>query len=195
MSAVTRVVRRAVELARSQAWLREPAGRAVDAVVAASRVPPPGLRPGSWSRSLGARADDLPVVLVDVTGVDAGRLAHLVEHLPQVSAACRRARFVLVLDGAHLALGRRSGVVVEHLLDERAWSRRHPVDGWPAHRERRLAQLRSTYRPVQVVALPSGDPTDLQAQLATAVAGWRAPGPMRRAWARIERVLDPPPAG
>lgn len=183
---------RLLELARGQAWLREPAGRVVDAVVAASRVPPPGLRPGSWSRSLGARADDLPVVVVDVTGVDPGPLAHLVEHLPQVSAARGRVRFVLVLDGPHLALGRRSGVVVEHLLDEAAWSRRHPPEQWPAHRERRFAQLRSTYQPVRVVTLPDGDPAELErALVGVAPTGGR----LRRAWARVERVLDPPPAG
>lgn len=193
MSAVTRLV----ELARGQAWLREPAGRAVDAVVGASRVPPPGLRPGSWSRSLGARADDLPVVVVDLTGVDAGRLAHLVDHLPQVSAASGRARFVLVLDGPHLALGRRSGVVVEHLIDQQSWSRRHPRELWAAHRERRLAQLRSTYRPVRVVVLASGDPAELAARLAAVPvpAGRGAAGPLWRAWARVERLLDPPPVG
>ncbi|HEX8497320.1 MAG TPA: hypothetical protein VF661_09015 [Actinomycetales bacterium] len=195
MSAARRLVGHLVSAARSQDRLREPAGRAVDAVVAASRVPPPGLKPGSWARGLGARADDTPVVVVDCTGVDTGRLNHLVEQLPAVSAATGLVRFVLLVDGPQLAVGRRSGVVVEHLVDQVAWARRHDPASWPAHRALRLAQLRGTYRPHQVVELPTGDAGELHAAIRPRP---RRPWPVtvtRRVLARLERLLDPPPVG
>lgn len=191
MRALTPLVRAAVEAARRRPWLRERAGRAVDAVVRVSSVPPPALRPGAWAQGRGAAADDSPVVVVDCTGVGHDPLQALVDRLPEVSAAAGGARFVLVVDGPRLAVGRRAGVVVEHLLDPDAWARRHDPAGWAAYRDERFAQMRSTYRPLQVVTLPSADADELARVLV------RAPAPRlwRRAWSRAERVLDPPPRG
>lgn len=191
MNSGGRLVGTLTDLARRQPWLRERAGRAVDAVVAASRVPPPGLRPGAWARHLDRRADDLPVVLVDCSGLGAETLAELVESLPTVSSAAGGVRFVLVVDGANLATGRRVGVVVEHLVDAATWGRRHPEASWPAYRERRFEQMRNTYRPQQVVVLPSGDAD----QLRQAIGASRPAPTWRRLLARAERALDPPPRG
>ena len=163
---MSRLVHAGIEAARRLPWLRERAGRAVDAVVRASSVPPPALRPGAWSLGLGVAADDLPVVVVDVTGLATEPVQALVDRLPEVGAGVR---FVLVVDGPQLAVGRRAGVVVEHLIDQGA----------------------CTYRPHRVLALPSGDPDELGR------ARVRAPAPTawRRAWSRAERLLDPPPRG
>lgn len=175
--------------ARRRPWLREQAGRAVDAVVAASAVPPPALRPGTWARHLGRATDDLPVIVVDCTGLDAGRLARLVDALPQVSQQSGGVRFVLVVAGAHLAAGRREGLVVEHVVDAAAWVRRHDLAEWPGYRRMRFEQIRRAYRPHQIVSSEAGDPQLLQ-QVITghgALAGWQ------RLASRVERVLDPPP--
>ena len=179
---------RLVELVRRQPWLRERAGRAVDAVVAASSVPPPGLQPGAWARHLAKASDDTPIVVVDCTGVAAEQLAELVDHLPQVSSAAAGSRFVLVVDGPLLAVGRRAGVVVEQLVDATAWARRHDPAGWPAYREQRFEQLRRAYRPHQVVRLASGEARELQQAITPRPPPTRA----RRALARAERRLDPP---
>ncbi|MEO7745150.1 MAG: hypothetical protein ABIV05_02855 [Actinomycetota bacterium] len=185
---MSRLVQAGIKAARRLPWLREQAGRAVDAVVRASSVPPPALRPGAWSHGLGTAADDLPVVVVDVTGLATEPVQALVDRLPEVAPGVR---FVLVVDGPQLAVGRRAGVVVEHLIDPRAWARRHDPAGWPAYRSERFDQMRSTYRPHQVVALASGDADELGRALvaAPAQAAWR------RAWSRAERLLDPPPRG
>lgn len=184
MSAASRVI----ELARRQPWLRERAGRAIDAVVAASSASPPGLLPGRWAGDLGRAGDRLPIVVVDCTGVDAARLAELVDHLEQVSAAVGGARFVLVLDGPRLAAGGRGGVVVEQVVDPTAWARRHDPAGWPTYRRRRFDQLHRTYRPHQVVPLASGEWAELQQAITP-----RAPEAKVRRWlARGERLLDPP---
>lgn len=183
-----RLVQVGIEAARRQPWLRERAGRAVDAVVRASSVPPPALRPGAWSVDLGAAADDLPVVVVDVTGLGSAAVQALVDRLPSVGAGVR---FVLVVDGPQLAVGRRAGVVVEHLVDEVAWARRHDPAGWSTYRTERFEQMRRTYRPHQVLRLASGDADELGRSL----AGAPAPRPWHRAWSRAERLLDPPPRG
>lgn len=175
--------------ARRRPWLRERAGRAVDAGVAASAVPPPALRPGAWARHRGRAADDTPVVVVDCTGLDAGRLARLVGALPQVSQQTGDSRFVLVVGGPHLAAGRREGLVVEHVVDADAWVRRHDLADWPAYRRTRLEQIRRTYRPHQVVGSPAGDPQLLQ----QAISRHQPPPGWQRLVARVERVLDPPP--
>ena len=177
-----------IEAARRVPWLRERAGRAVDAVVRASSVPPPALRPGAWSVGLGPAADDLPVVVVDVTGLATEAVQALVDRLPEVAAGVR---LVLVVDGPQLAVGRRAGVVVEQVIDETAWARRHDPAGWPAYRTERFDQMRSTYRPHQVLTLASADADELGRALV------RAPAPTtwRRAWSRAERLLDPPPRG
>ncbi len=185
---MSRLVQAGIEAARRLPWLRERAGRAVDAVVRASSVPPPALRPGAWSLGLGAAADDLPVVVVDVTGLATAPVQALVDRLPEVAAGVR---VVLVVDGPQLAVGRRAGVVVEHLIDERAWAHRHDPAAWPAYRTERFDQMRSTYRPHQVVALASGDPDELGRVLVRAPA----PAAWRRVWSRAERLLDPPPRG
>ena len=184
-----RLVQAGIETARRLPWLRERAGRVVDAVVRVSSVPPPALRPGAWSLDLGAAADDLPVVVVDLTGLPAGQLQALVDRLPGVAGG--PVRFVLVVDGPQLAVGRRAGVVVEQVIDETAWARRHDPAGWPAYRTERFDQMRRTYRPHQVISLASGDADELGRSVA------RAPTPRawRRAWSRAERLLDPPPRG
>lgn len=185
------LVRRALDEARRHPVLRERAGRAVDAVVAASSVPPPSLRPGAWAVHRGRATDDDPVVVVDVTGVGREPLQALVDQLPQVSNSVGPVRFVLVVDGAQLAVGRRAGVVVEHLIDEAVWARRHDGADWPAYRRERFEQLRRTYRPHQVVRLASGDPAELSAAIVPA----RRPPVWRRVLSRAERLLDPPPRG
>ena len=179
-----------LDAARRRPWLRARAGRLVDAVVAASAVPPPSLRPGAWARQ-GAPADATPVVVVDCTGLATAPLQALVDRLPEVSEVRGRARFVLVVDGSQLAVGRRAAVVVEHLIDPAAWARRHDPAGWPAYRDETFAQLTRTYRPHQVVALPSGDPDELTRVL---VPGGGLPA-WRRLLSRAERVVDPPPRG
>lgn len=185
---MSRLAQAGIEAARRLPWLRERAGRAVDAVVRASSVPPPALRPGAWSHGLGTAADDLPVVVVDVTGLATEPVQTLVDRLPEVAPGVR---FVLVVDGPQLAVGRRAGVVVEHLIDPAAWAHRHGPAGWPAYRSERFDQMRSTYRPHQVVALASGDADELGRALVAAPA----PTAWRRAWSRAERLLDPPPRG
>jgi len=82
-------------------------------------------------------------------------------------------------------------VVVEHVIDEQAWARRHDPAGWPAYRAQRFAQLVRTYRPQQVCVLPTGDATQLQREIVR-----RGARPVwRRALSRAERVIDPPPRG
>lgn len=187
MSAVSRVL----DAARSRPWLRARAGRAVDAVVAASAVSPPGLRPGAWARQRGRATDDTPVVVVDCAGVGRERLQALVDRLPQVSDVAGPVRFVLAVDGPQLAVGRRAGVVVEHVIDPAAWARRHDPAGWPAYRRELFEQIRRAYRPQQVITLPSGDSGELQRAL-------RRPAPTpawRRVVSRAERLLDPPARG
>lgn len=179
---------RLLALARTQPWLREWAGRAVDAFVAVSSVPPPGLRPGTWALPRTSATDDTPIVLVDCTELSAERLARLVDDLPRVSANAQGARFVLVVDGPQLAVGRRGGIIVEQLVDVTAWARRHDPASWPAYRDLRFEQLRSTYLPSHVVLLASGDARELQQAIV------RRPGPtaLRRVLTRAERLIDPP---
>ncbi len=185
------VPRWVLDAARRQPWLRERAGRVVDAVVAASSVSPPGLEPGAWAKHRGRATDHTPVVVLDCTGLGHEPLQALVDRLPQVSQAAGGARFVLVVDGAQLAVGRRAGVVVEHVIDEQAWARRHDPAGWPTYRAQRFAQLVRTYRPQQVCVLPTGDATQLQREIVR-----RGARPVwRRALSRAERVIDPPPRG
>lgn len=179
---------RLLDLARRQPWLRERVGRAVDRVVAASSVAPPGLRPGGWARHRGRATDDTAVVVVDATGLDGPTLRALVDALPQMGAPVR---FVLAVDGPQLAVGRRAGVVVEHIIDAAAWAHRHDPAGWPAYRHERFEQLRRTYHPHLVVPLPSGDPQVL--------ARWVDHRPRASRWRRVliraERTIDPPPRG
>lgn len=179
---------RLFELARTLPWLRERAGRAVDAVVAVSSVPPPGLRPGTWALPRTPATDDTPIVLVDCTDVSGEQLARLVDDLPRVSANTQGARFVLVVDGPQLAVGRRGGIIVEQLVDAAAWARRHDPASWQAYRLRRFEQLRETYLPGQVVLLPSGDAGELQ----QAIVRRPPPTVVRRALTRAERWIDPP---
>ncbi len=177
--------------ARGNDRVRTSAGRAVDAVVARSSVPPPSLRPGAWAAGRPGRPDDSAVVVLDCAGVAADALQALVDALPQVSLDAGPLRFVLVVDGPLLAVGRRAGVVVEHLVDVEAWSLRHDRADWPAYRERRFEQIRRTYRPHQVVALADADP----ARLTRAVRAPAPPSRPARAWSRLEARLDPPPRG
>lgn len=152
-------------------------------------VPPPGLRAG---RDVDARAANTrPTALVlhlDATGADT--VAATVDALLLHGPAAGGPRPVLVLDTPHLAVARRAGLPVDHVLSASAWAERHPQRPYAEHFAERLDQLCRDYATRHIVTIPAQGPGEWPEGLLPVLLRPPLPSRTRRAWQRLALVLE-----
>lgn len=175
-----------------QPTLRAVAGTVVDRLVAVVPGAPPGLR----GAPAGVPAGDVVTVLVVVLGADVDTLRTSLDDLAEVARRHGHLRLVVAVDGEHLAVVRRAGVLAEHLVDRASWERRRDGQEWTAYLQAKLATVRHDLGAQQVVVLPSSGTTGMDRDLLLASLPGPPTGRLLRWWRRsvlrIETALDQP---
>lgn len=188
-------LRRAVQRSLPEPVIRV-AGTVLGRTMDRLAVPPPGLRAG---RDAGP-GDRVPAVLVLHLGAPSAQAVEAtVRALADAGTGRRTARPVLVLDSTHLAVARRAGFAVEHLLPAQAWARRFPGVPYAEYLAERLTQLERDYATRQLVVVPPQGPLGLEPGMFAAALEPPRRGRWRRGWqgvaGRAEALIDRPTSG